>query len=58
MSSSLSALLSILSGQFYDTMETTNPPTMQVESVRRREPGADALYGPGRYENFIVRVES
>ena len=39
-------------------METTNPQTMQVESVRRGEPIADALYGPEGYEHFALRMES
>ena len=31
---------------------------MHVESVRRWEPGADALYGPGGCENIISRMKS
>ena len=31
---------------------------MPVESVRREEPGADALYEPGGYDNNILRMES
>ena len=33
-------------------MEITNPATTQLESGRRKVPGADALYGPGGYENI------
>ena len=43
MSASLPALPSTPSDQFYESMEITNPPTMQVESVRREEFGADAF---------------
>ena len=35
MNSSLPALPSIPSDQFYDIMETTNPLTLQVEAVRK-----------------------
>ena len=38
-------------------MKTTIPPAMQLESIRREEPGADAVYGPGGDENVILRVE-
>ena len=51
MSSSLPAL-PIPSDQFYDIVETTNQPTMQV-SVRKGEHGADALYGPGGVDNIV-----
>ena len=54
MSTSPPALPSTLLDQFYDTMEITNPPTVQVESVRR-EPGADALHGPEEYEHIMLR---
>ena len=39
-------------------MEITKPTTRQMESVRREEPSADALCGPGGYENIILRMES
>ena len=40
------------------TLEITNPTTVHVERASRRQPhSADALYGPGRYEN-ILRMES
>ena len=58
MSGSLSALLSMSSGEFYDMMETTIPATLEMEPVRMEEPGADALYGPGGYENIILTMES
>ena len=58
MSSSLPTLPSFPSDQFCDIMETRNPPAMQMESVRRRESGGDALYGPGGYGNVISRIES
>ena len=48
----------ITSSQFYDIMEATSPPAVQMESVRRGEPGADAVYGRGGYENVHLRVES
>ena len=41
-----------------DIVEITNPPAMQLESARKGEPNADALYGPGRYENIILGMES
>ena len=31
---------------------------MQLESASRGEPRADALYGPGGYENVFSRMES
>ena len=37
---------------FYDTVEITNPPTVQAESVSGKELCADALYGPGGYETL------
>ena len=43
MSNSLQALPSIPSYQFYETMEITNPPAMQVESASREEPNADVI---------------
>ena len=55
MISSLPELPSIPSDQFYDTVEITNPTTMQVESASKGEPSADAFYGPGGYENIILR---
>ena len=58
ISHSLPAHPSVPSDQFCDIMETTNPQTMQVESVRRRESIADALYGQGGYEHIILRMES
>ena len=39
-------------------MEVTNPPAMQMESVRRGGNVAEALEGPGRYENIILRTKS
>ena len=41
----------------YDIMESANPPSMQVEFARRREPGA-AAYGPRGYENISLTMES
>ena len=58
MSSSLATLPSVLSDQFYDTMEITIPTTMQVESASTEEPNTGALYGPGGSENIILRMES
>ena len=58
ISNSLPAL-PIPSDDFYDTMDSTNPTTMQVESASREQPHAeDALYGPGGYENITLRMES
>ena len=39
-------------------METANPTTMRLESVRVGELGADAMYGPGGCENCVLRLES
>ena len=50
MSSSLPAPHSTPSDHLYDIMETTSLATLQVKSVRREEPSADALYGPGGFE--------
>ena len=58
MSSSLPTLSSVPSDQFYDIVEITNPPTMQVESVRREESESDALYARGGYEHIMLRMES
>ena len=59
MTSSLfPALPSVTSDQFYDIVEITDPPTLQKEAVRRRALGADAWYGPGGYENIVLRIES
>ena len=41
----------------FDTMGITIPTTVQLESACRREPNADALYGPGMYENITLRME-
>ena len=54
----LPALPSVLSDQIVDTEEFTSLPTMQVASVGREEPRADALYGSGGYENIISKPES
>ena len=56
MSSSLPSL-PIPSAHFHDIVGITDPPTMQVESVRSEELGADALYGPGGHENITLRME-
>ena len=48
MCSSLPALLSKPSDQFYDTVEIPNPPTVQMKAARRKEHHEDALYGPER----------
>ena len=58
MSGSLPALPSMPLDQFHAMMETTNPPTMHTASVRRREPGADAMYGPGGCDNIFFSMES
>ena len=59
MSSSHPALLAVSSDQFYGIMEITSPTTMQVKSASREQAQAeDALDGPGRYENIILRMES
>ena len=59
MSSSHPALPAVSSDQFYGIMEITSPTTMQVESASREQAQAeDALDGPGRYENIILRMES
>ena len=58
MNSSFPALSSGLSDQFFDTVEMSNPLALQVESASRKEPNADALYGPGGKENMILRMES
>ena len=40
-------------------METSNPPTMQVESAGRTQlPAEDAMCGPGGYENITLSMES
>ena len=39
-------------------METTGPQAVPMNSLRRREPGADALYGTGGCESILLRVES
>ena len=43
---------------FFDITETTSPTNMQLESVRRREPSANALYGPEGDENMTLRMGS
>ena len=59
MSSSNPTLPVVSSDQFYGIMEITSPTTMQVESASREQAQAeDALDGPGRYENIILRMES
>ena len=36
--------------------EITNPPTMQLELVRRREPCANAFCGPGQFDYSVLRM--
>ena len=57
MRSSLPALHSTPSDQFCDIKEISTPPSWQVESARRGESSADALYGPVGYEFVCLRME-
>ena len=56
MSSALPALPSVHSDQFYDTLLISTSAAMHMKSGRRKETNADALYGPGGNENFILSM--
>ena len=56
MSSSLPVLPSVPSDQFYDTVEITNPTTVQVEEASKLSPVQ--MYGAGGNENVKSRMES
>ena len=57
MSSSLPSLPRP-SDHFYDIVEVTNPPAMQVEPARSGEPSADALYGQEDMKTLFQNVVS
>ena len=58
LSSSLPALPSVSSDQFYDVMEATNPPTVQVAAASRRNSMQSHCMDQEDIENIFLRMES